>query len=308
MKKKKYIKQGIESAKILIKNGNYTKAIELIVELLETEPNQETCIRLLFEAKRKWNKEKKRIVKESLKKIRPLWRQKKYDDLLRIYRSLNEFYPGYHKTERGLNKLKAVFNEERQEEEMKFLRKGWIKIKKLWREKNYKDTIKACSEFLEIDPGDINVIKIDNKARRKYIDEKLEMSKDLLQRKDYKNLIHLYEKLLKICPEYRKLHKLIFKCKILVANEIERRKNTEANSEIGKINKMYEQGHYSDAIQKCQELMQINPKNRQVKKIFKKIAKAEKKIIEKTLIEQMISAHSKIKKDYIVNRDKYIRI
>lgn len=308
MKKEKYIRQGIESAKILIKNRNYSKAIELIVELLETEPNQKMCIKLLFEVKRKWNKEKKRIVKESLRRIEPLWKQKKYNDLLRIYRSLNEFYPDYRKTEKGLEKLKTIFNKRRQIEEKKFLQKGWTKISELWKEKNYKDTIKACNEYLEIDPSDVRVIKIDSKARKKYIDKKLEMGKNLLERKDYRNLLNLYEKLLRIFPEYSKLHKLIFKCKIFMAKEAEKRKNAHVNLEIGKINQMYKKGYYNDAIQKYQELMQINPQNRQIKKIFEKIAKAEKKIIEKTLIDQMINASRQMKKDYLVNKEKYIKI
>lgn len=89
-----------------------------------------------------------------------------------------------------------------------FIKNGLKTVRKLMRDGNHIDAIKACVEILEIDPGNTEARTLIEKEKKQIVEKNFKTVKTLYKQGEYEEAITTAEKLLLAGPN-RKLSKLI---------------------------------------------------------------------------------------------------
>lgn len=304
-----FINQNKRNILALFAGKKYKEAYEKCQELLAMDPTLTDISDLKKKIENEIVKTNKNVINEHIKKLDPLWKEDKYEDILKELKRLELLDPNSMEIKKLYAKAQSLYLKKMNSLKDKFIIEEDKKIKELFDKGG--DEQQLIDEFFYLEkrnPGNKDVLKLTEKYRWLLIDKKIKSKKELLNSEkfdDIKNFLDQLKKIDKNHPKIKELENGIKKRTL--ESRIDAKKEFIYKSETN-LDTLLKLKKYDKAIQVAEELLNIDKEDKQAKKILQ-IAKA--KLFNQTnkeTIKIIKDAIPKLKEDYKSNKKSFIKL
>lgn len=186
-------------------------------------------------------------------------------------------------------------------------------LKEIWTAKSKKDydsMLVLSKDALLAYPENFLFIYFLHSAQAHYINQKLktDLVKQLQVKKDYVSLSMIYQKLLMIFPESKKLHKLLSDVKNLLEEQSRNEKSEYFKKSETQIVEFIQQKDYSSAFSSVYQVLNSDPKNKTFINLENRIQKDLNSEIDKDLDSYFIKNTTLLKQEYTQHKEDFILV
>lgn len=301
-------RQGITQIEALINEGKLKEAYSMCNKLLLNFPESGRLARLQNKIEKTVYEQNLKSVKNDLKSLKPLWKEKKYKDLVEKLSVLQQYVPGYRPVEKELEKAQKFYREQLVTEQKGAVDDFIKHIEKLIEEGNHHDAIVECQKFLGKIPGHEKVILLDKKARDLYVVQQLKENKILLDSKKFKEIEIFLKKLQQVNPQSGKIKSLLDKAAKRETVAIEYERKDFAYQSLEHIYTLVQKQKWEKAVQALEELLKVDPKNMKALELLDKARAKFDKQLTKEVIEKTKQLQQKFKAQRKQTPKEFIRL
>ncbi|MBI2464173.1 hypothetical protein HYV57_04410 [Candidatus Peregrinibacteria bacterium] len=289
-----YKARGMKAVRQFMKKKQYELALKGCDELLHVFPLDYDCFKIRNKVYSLWKKARYQKVKIALKEANHLWKEKKHEELEKIFLALNEYLPETEEVEQGLLTLRKKREEKRQDMLHDRVKKGLAYVRELERSGDLKEAFEFCGRLAKALPYEKNISECFSRISKLYVNSELEKRSSYLQARRFQDLLHLYSELLHILPNYSKIHRLIHECEQCISEQKRHEQAAFIHSSYDRARRLYREDKFSEAIRTCEEILHADPKNFLVKWWLMKAKFHDKRSMEYELADKMIRSWKKM--------------
>lgn len=147
----------------------------------------------------------------------------------------------------------------------------------------------ACQELLKIDPYNKSVHKYLEEIQERILEENvkkvdtdIDSTMHLWEEEKYDELMQIYGRLYQYAPQHSRLIKLIGKLQNTITGQQKQSRQDFLQKALNAIKGLIKDGRFGDAIQACNELLSVDPLNREAKEL---LLAAKNRLIDQKLKE-----------------------
>lgn len=303
-----YISQGLKIAKSLISQGNLQAALNACHELLKVNPYHREVQKYLRRIEEEIVKQNEKKVDADIDSTMPLWKEERYDDLMKIYAKLYQYAPRNMRLIKLIEKLQERLTEQQKDERNAFLNKATSAIEGLLKEKRFADTIQACNELLGISPGNRTAESYLKQAKTSLIEQKLKENERIFESADFERALEFYSGLLAIDPENQKIKSLAFQASGRIAEHSLIADKVHLNESIVRMKELFKTGEYEKVLQSCEEILRLDPGDISATIFLNKAAKTLHKETNILVLRRLKETWAAMEPEYLKNPAAYARI
>lgn len=302
------LQEAYKTIKVLMKEEKWLEAHRACLEVLRFDPENIKIIHLKNSIEKTVKKINIKAIKTDISKLKPLWNENKYEELLMNLKHLEPYLKDYPGLRPIIQKAEKKYIEQlRSQQEVSF-ESETKKIKQLLMENKHQEAMLAAERLKVMGIHGKELKKTITDIRFKWINNEINANKTLLSSQKFEDILLFYQKMLKIDPESKKIKNSIEKTKkIYMEFKIEEKKEYIYKSHEA-IRTLYQLKKYEKVLEACEEILDIDPRNKIALAFKKKAAGKVEKIIDKEVITQMISNQKKLKEEYKKERKSFERI
>lgn len=304
----KFLETGYNKITTLIEEGKWAEAHQACLEILLSDDENTKALKWKKKIEKKVHTINKRAIKTDLHNLKPLLKEKKYEEYLINIKKLEPYSKDYPHLKKILAKAKQKYEQYIQGKQLEPYLKEIKKIKDLFHAKNYETAWKTAEELKKFFLHSQILEKLMKKIARKLVKQKIKKYKKFLKSNNHEEILIFYHQLLEIDPDFKKLKKLFTKAKIRFDLYQFKEKKLLLKEALKKIKFFYREGEYEKTLELCKEILKIAPKNHQTKKYFYKTQKKQNKMINQEIIEQMESEEKKLNREYEAGKKDFTKI
>lgn len=304
----KEIKEGIYEIKELFAKGEYKNAYNLCNKYLLNFPENSVLKNLQSKIEKTVYEQNIQSVKKDLKKLKPLWKQNKYKELIEKLKKLQSYVPGYSPIEKQLKKALKLYNKHTQNQIKDYYKHQLKEIERLINEKDYENAFFMAKKLYKKFPQQKEITNMLDKTQDLYIDDQLKKNDKLLSSDKFSQIETLLNELLKIDPDSKKIKSLLRKVMKRERISIEFKEKTYIYKSFERIRTLYQKRKYEEALKALDELLKVEPHNLKALELRQKAYKKFKRQLTKEVIEKIIRLQKKFKKEYRHNKKEFIKI
>ncbi|MBU0668309.1 hypothetical protein KJ835_04275, partial [Patescibacteria group bacterium] len=141
------ISEAFHQIKDLMKKEKWADAHRACLEILRFDPENLKIIRLKGIIERKVKKINIKAIKEDLKNIRSLWKEKKYTELLQHLKELAPYQNDYYPLKRFMRKVEIEYLAQTREQTKEENAADMAKINELLKDHKYQETIRIAQKL-----------------------------------------------------------------------------------------------------------------------------------------------------------------
>lgn len=294
--------------KLFISEEKLQEAYRACLEILRYDPENIHVIRLKNKIEKKVKKINRKSVKADLAKLKPLWREKKYEELFMNLKKLESFLPDYPHLKTILLRAKKRYDKQFNHRQKRFYHDEIKRIYQLIIDKKFQDAILVNEKLQTLKIHGEALKKLLLYTRQKWIDDELEQNKILLQGEKYEDMLLFLQKLLKIDPNNLRLRHLIEGKK----NQYQRYRIDEKRefiyASLEKIRTLYLRKKYEKTVDAAEEILNVDPKNKEANFFWKRALRKTRRLIQKECCALLIEARRALWEEYRKNRNEFTRI
>lgn len=301
-------KQGINQIEALIHEGKLKEAYSMCNKLLLNFPENGRIARLQKRIEKTVYEQNLKSVKNDMKSLKPLWKEKNYKELVEKLEVLTQYVPGYSPVEKDLYKAKKLYSDQLVKEQKGAIDEYIKNIEKLISEGKYHDAILEIKKILAKIPGHEKALLLDKKARDLYIVQQLKENGSLLKSKKFKEIELFLKELLKIKPDSHKVKELLEKAskRETVALTYERKDFAFQSMEY--IKTLMQKKKWDKAVEALEELLKVDPQNIKVLELLDKARNKFDKQLTKEVLLKTKELQKKFKAQRAQNPKEFIRL
>lgn len=305
---KMILKDAYKKIKQLIAEEKWLDAHRACLEILRFDPDNIKIIRLKNIVEKKVRKINVKAIKEDLKKLKPLGKKGKYEELLEHLKELEPYVPDYPPLKKIIAKAQNEYKKIVTEKQKNYFFEEIENIKDLLKKKKYQEALRNAEKLRILKMNEKEVREWITKIRTTWIDNELKLNEALLKSSKYEDILIFLQKIKRIYPEYEKLNRIIDSFK---------KKNKEFQIEqkkdfiyigIEKTRTLIQLKKYEKAVQAAREILDIDPENSQAKRLHLLASKKESKQMNRELVKQMTGSSREMKKLYKKNKKDFKKI
>ena len=302
-----YFEQLEQKINFLLTDRKFKEAFALCKEYILQYPEESRFIKIKNKIEKAVEEENEKITKDKLEAIKPLWKEEKYIDILKILKDLINASPNNAKLKslyldaenlykKQFEKLNAKFNEEQRKRLNNVLQ-------------NNPGQINEELYILEKEnPGSLNVKNLVLEYQDKLIEKKIEDKKELINSDKYDIIENFLEELKKIDKSNKRIQD--------IEKELKSRK---LEGEIGQTKEFVYGGEkhldtllklkkYDKAIKTAEEILKVDPNNINVRKVLKYSEKKFQNQLKYLAAESIEKNFQNLKEEYEQDKKKFIKI
>jgi tetratricopeptide (TPR) repeat protein len=302
------LSEEIKKIKYLIKRNNLKEAYNLCNKLLINFPENWTLQKLQKKIEKIVFKQNLKAVKNDLKKLKPLWEEKKYPQLINELKKLKNYVPGYMPLEKQIEKATNCYIKYQIQEQKKLLKNHIESIQKYISNKEYEKAISLCKKILLKIPNHRKILELLQKSRALLIDKKIHENENLLNGNDFEKIKDFLESLLKIDPNSLKLKKMLKKASKRENLSLELAKKDYTFKSFEHIKILYQKKKYDKTIKALNELLAFEPNNEQFLSFLEKAKKALNKQVDQEVVKEVIFLQKKFNEQRKNNPQNFIKV
>lgn len=307
MSESAYTKQLEKKAIALTTEGKYQEAYNLCTKVLNEDPGLKSFQRLKKRIEQAAGEENEKLIKRKLKEQKALWKEKKYPEILISLKELLRIAPNDKKIKKQYAKAQKAYLRETEKKKAEFKKKTAEKLENIL-EYRPEDFLEEMVSMEMKNPGNETIIELGKIFRGKLIEKKIKEKEALLGSDKFEaieNFISELEKIDERHPAAKKLKK-----------EVARRKHEKATNEREEfvyggakhLDTLMKLKKYDKAMQVAKEILAAKGEDKLAKKTLKK---AKRKLFNqsKNLCSQdILERKDGLKKEYLGNKSKFIRL
>ena len=302
------INAAYQKIKDLIEEEKWVDAHRGCIEILRFDPENIKVIRLKNKIEAKVRKMNIDALKDDLKNLQPLWRERNFPALMSNLKLLDPYLNQYAPLKKFMLTVQKAYQAHLSAEQEKYYRQEIEQIKQLAKNKYYQEAMRQGEKLRILNLHYEEVKSLIQKIKDEWIDYEISKKQQLLDSEKYEEIILFYQELQRIDGRSEKLKRLIETNKKKAQGQRVEEKRDFIYSSLEKINTLFQLKKFESAMMASHEILEIDPENREAKKYYETAKVKVRKIIDKELTEQMTSAQLKMKEDYKLNKKNYIRL
>lgn len=303
-----YITEGLVIVKKLLKEKDFHTALRACEELLKVNPYHRKVQKYLHEIESEIVAANEKKVDADIEATMPLWKEGRFDDLLKIYTKLYQFAPNHPRLRKLIAQLNERLSKEKKSERQGFIDAALAAIRTLMKEEKYTDAIQASGELLTIDPTNAQAEELKYKAKDAYIERELRANERLIDSADFERAIPLYERLLTIQPEHLRVKKLLAQAQGHLAEQQMIAAKIHLNESIARMKELFKTAEYEKVIQACIEIERLSPKNFSARMFHKKALRTIEREVNALSLKKMKEQAKELEEEYRKNPASFIKI
>lgn len=292
----------------LLNEEKLVEAHRACLEILRYDPENIKVIKLKNKIEKMVKKINIKTVKNELKELKPLWREKKYEELLAGLIKLEPFISNYPRLKKIILKVKKHYEAQLKNQKENYYQNEIKKINELIKTKKFQQGIDAAEKLRVLKMHENELKKLLSNAHRAWIDDEIDQNKILLQSEKYEDILMFYQKLLKIDATDSRLKQLIDKTKKKYQLYKIDDKREFIYTGIEKIRILYQHKKYEKALAASEEILDIDPKNKPARFFSENSRKKINHLIEKECSGQMRNSWNELAKLYKKDKKAFVKI
>ncbi|MBA4336758.1 hypothetical protein C0416_03215 [bacterium] len=301
-------KEGILQVEALINEGNLKEAYSVCNKLLLNFPENGKIRSLQKKIEKTVYEQNLKIVKSELDTLKPLWKEKRYKEIVEKLESLKSYVPGYGPIEKDLFKAKKLYRDQLIEGQ-KLAVDDYVKnIEKLIAENKFQEAIVESKKFLAKIPGHEKVALLEKKAKDLFVVQKLKENEFLLKSDKFDEIEALLKELIAVNPESGKLKLLLEKAskRQTVALSYEKKDFVFQSFEHIKI--LAQKKKWEKTIDALIELLKVDPGNMNALELLDKARRKFDRQLTGEVIEKIFELQKKFKAQKLKNPQSFIKL
>ncbi len=305
---KSLIKENYQLILDYMEQEKWADAHRACLEILRFDPENIKIIRLKSKIENKVRNLNRDSVKKDLEMLEPLWKEKKFADILAYLQKLQPFTADYPPLLQVIKKAQEAYNEQVYEQQEEYFGKDYERILQLIKEKKFGESMREAEKLRLLKINESQVRKLIGKIRTDWINSEIQENQTLLQSQRYEDILLLYQRLLRIDSKSTLLEKLIKQTK----KDYQFYKIDEKKEFIYKsteeIRTLYLIKKYDKAIKAAKEILDIDPRNKEIKSLYSRSQRKYHKQLQKEVIAQMLGSQRQYLPIYKENKKAFRRI
>jgi hypothetical protein len=286
----------------------WLEAHRACLEILRFDPENIKIIRLKNRIEGVVKKINQKAVKSDLARLQPLWKEKKFDELLNQLNKLEPYTADYPALSKIIVKAQLLYKKEVAQQQEEYVKNELNNIKQLASVKKYPDAVKLAEKLRTIAMNEAELKRILKDLRTKWLDFEIEKNKGLLESQKYEDILLFYQGLYGIDGKSPKVKKLIEKAKNNYQIYKIQQKQDLMYKGLEKIKTLIQLKKYGAAADIAEEILDIDPSNKQAKEYFLKAKKKAEKKLDSELQEQLKKSNKLIRDEYKKDKKAFIKI
>lgn len=303
-----YIAQGTALIDRFMEEKNFQAAFQACQELLKVNPYHRKLQKYL-------GKIQDRIVEENEKKVDAdiaatmhLWKEKRYDDLQKIYIKLYQFAPNHGHLKNLIQRLSESLDDRAKQLKEERIRNFLEPARAALQKGEAGSALSNCLEVLKIDPLHKEALRLARNAREAIIEQKLRENERVLEGADFERKIELGNSLLSIDPVNEKVRRIIQQANAHLAQQRVLAEKIHLNESIARMKELFKTAEYEKVIQACEEIDRQDPGNFTAKAFKKKAQKTMAAETEVLVVRTLTEAWKTLEPEYAKNPGAFVKI
>lgn len=302
------INEAIERIKGLMLRGLWGEAHRACLEVLRVDPQNLKVIKIKNKIERIVQKKNRKSIKGDLKKLQPLWNEKKYEELLENLNQLAPYTEDYPPLRKIIHKAQHKYEKQISADQNQYFNETIAYIDGLKQQKKYEEAYREAERLKILNIHSKKIQKYIAQLRKEWIDHKIESAKSLLDSDKYEDIIVFLQGLRQIDAKSEKVINLINSVKKRYEIYKIEQKRDFIYTTLEKVRTLYQKRKYYKALQAAEVVIDIVPGNQKAKSLYLKSKKKHEKNVTKELFKQMNESRKQIENDRQKNKDKFVRI
>jgi tetratricopeptide (TPR) repeat protein len=302
------IDQYLAAANQAYETEKFQDAYKICTKIFEIDPENKNAIELRNKIEDAVQNYNIHLIQKELEKLEPWWKEGRYQELVVELQKLYRAAPNYTKLEKLLADAEEKYREQVRERSQNTLQDYKKSLVQLLQEKKYNEVIEkifATEQFRGKDPS---IRTIHTEIKDQLVDIKLEEKKELLASNNYEDILNLLYRLRNIHPSSEKIQKLLrtYREKFL-QQQLDHKQDFIFRSQENIKNLMLLK-KFEFAIQACEDLLSIDPRNQFGKKAKSDCEAQLKILLRETTIQQISEKSAQQTKEYREKPEDFIAI
>jgi len=305
---KKIIKEAIGEIRGLMRQEKWKEAHRACLEILRFDPENIKIIRLKNKIEKAVKKINRGSIEQDLKNLEPLWKEKKYQELLEYLKKLQPYAVDVPKISGLIIKAGKEYQKQLLAEQEQYLQQELKQINDLAAASKFADAVKAADKLLALHLDEEKIREVLKTLKRDWIEYELRQNQGLTGGEKYEDILLFYQGLLHIDGKSDKIKKLIGVTKKKYQVYRVQQKRELIYKQLEKIKTLYQMGRYEQVMELTEEILGIDPLNKEAKFYLVKAGRKAEKTLDREIFLQMKNARSQLKSEMRLNRKNVTRI
>lgn len=302
------LNQEIHRIKELVSNQRLKEAYTACNKLLLNFPESGKAHKLQKRIEKIVFKQNVASVKKDLKKIKPLWGQHKYGELVKNLQALQRYVPGYAPVEKQLFQAKKLYNKYHKKEQKDALKQYIKTIGEKMQKEEYEEAITFSKQVLHKIPDNEQAAFLLNKAKRLFVKKKINDNKHFLEGNDFEKIQKFLHGLLEFNPNSNQVNEMLKKARKREKLTLEMDKKEFAFKSYENIMVLYKKKKYDKVVEALHELLAVEPDNLKYLELLSKAKKKFSKQLNREVISKIFNLQEKYKTNRKNHPKEFVRI
>ena len=305
---KQLMKEAYERIMSLIADEKWRDAHRACLEILRFDPDNIKIIKLKSKIEKNVQKINRKAIRDDLDKLDPLWKEKRYEELLVHLKELEPYIIDYPQLKNIIIKAETGYKKQFSSQQEAYYQGEKETVKKLIDQKNYQEALKSAEKLKNLGLHEDEMKKVISSIHKSWIQSEIEKSSALLNSEKYEDILLFYQGLLHIDSNSDVVKKKIEATKkVYEKKKIEQKRETLYKN-FEKMRTLFQLKKYDKALEVAQENLAIDPYNKNILKFMKQAKGKEEKAVFKELARQIKSSYRLMKEERKKNKKDFIRL
>jgi len=302
------IQEAQQKIQELMKEKQWLQAHRACLEILRFDPENIGIIHLKNKIEKKVKSINRKVIKTDIEKLQPLWKEKKYKDLLLNLKQLEPYINDVPKIKTLILRAEKNYEKEMRVELENDYQNEIKKTGELINEKKFHEALQLAEKLRLAKIHVTELKKLIFSIRTNWINDELVRNKILTEGQKFEDILLFYQSLLLIDPTSEKIKNLITQTKKKYqAYKIDEKKEFIYKS-LEEIKTLIQLKKYEKALEACLEVLQYDPANKLALSYKKNLTKKVEKLIQNEVAAQILSTHKKEREEYQKDKKSFIKI
>ena len=302
------LSEAFQRIKNLMSQEKWLDAHRACLEILRFDPENLKIIRLKNKVERQVKKVNIKAIKEDLKSIQPLWKEKKYDALLEHLKELEPYRNEYKPLDTFIKKVQKAYLAKVGEQQKEHYGSELERIDQLMKVEKYQEAIRAAQKLRIARKNDTELKRKVQHIKDAWVNREIRLNDQLLKSEKYEEALMKAQEIKKIDSNSQKLNGLVAAIKKKYQRHKVMEKRDFIYKGLEKARTLLQLKKYGKAMQATQEILDIDPENKKAQYMFTKAKRKYAKSTDNELRKQMKKSHKSMKEMYKKEKSKFTRI
>lgn len=302
------IDQYLAQADAAYKSENFQEAYKICMKLMEVDPENQQVLDMKAKIEEAVQNYNIYLINKEIERLEPLWKEERYGELIPALQQLYKAAPRYEKLEKLLSQAEEKYREEVGKRNENAIQQYEKDLQDLLKEGKYQELIEKIGQTERLDKNKMVFRELHIKMKDALVERRLEEKKELLNSEKYEDIVNFLYQLKNLHPASKKIEKLLreFREKLL-GQQLENKQDFIFRAKEN-IKNLILLGKFEPAIQACEDLISIDPRNSFAKSTKKDCERKLKNLLQETMFQQIKEETPKTQKELTEKPDDFIRL